>query len=57
METVSDASHLQFTGFGLANYRSFDEEGFFLEPLGKTKVFIGKNHHGKSNSIGPGTTT
>ena len=54
---MSDAPHLQFTGFGIANYRSFTEKGFFLERLGKINVFIGKNNSGKSNIIGPGTTT
>lgn len=48
---MSDAPQLQFTGFGIANYRSFDEEGFFLEHLGKINVFIGKNNSGKSNIL------
>ena len=53
---MSDAPHLQFTGFGIANYRSFDEECLHVEQLGKINVFIGKDYSGKSNSIGSGTT-
>lgn len=38
-------------GFGLANYRSFDGEGFVLRDLKKVNVFIGKNNCGKSNVL------
>ena len=48
---MSDAPHLQFTGFGVANYRSFDEEGFVVDHIGKINVFIGKNNSGKSNIL------
>lgn len=56
MGTVSDLLHLQFAGFRIVNYRSFDEEGLHVEQLGKINVFIGKDYSGKSNSIGSGTT-
>ena len=38
-------------GFGLANYRSFDSDGFVLHNLKKVNVFIGKNNAGKSNIL------
>jgi hypothetical protein len=38
-------------GFGLANYRSFDSEGFVLRDVKKVNVFIGKNNSGKSNIL------
>lgn len=38
-------------GFGLANYRSFDEHGFFVDDLRQINVFIGKNNSGKSNIL------
>ena len=57
VETVSDPTDLQFSGFGVANYRSFDEVGFVVDHIGQINVFIGKNNSGKSNIIGPGMTT
>ena len=48
---MTDASHLQLSGFGIANYRSFDEEGFVVDHIGKINIFIGKNNSGKSNII------
>lgn len=41
----------ELTGFGLANYRSFDERGFVIEDLRQINVFIGKNNSGKSNIL------
>lgn len=38
-------------GFGIANFRSFDQEGVFLDDLGKINVIIGKNNSGKSNVL------
>jgi putative ATP-dependent endonuclease of the OLD family len=38
-------------GFGLANYRSFDEKGFFISDVKKVNIFIGKNNSGKSNIL------
>lgn len=57
MGTVSDLLHLQFAGFRIVNYRSFDEEGLHVEQLAKTNFFIGKNNCGKWNFTGPGTIT
>lgn len=38
-------------GFGIKNFRSFDEEGVFLENIEKINIFIGKNNSGKSNVL------
>lgn len=38
-------------GFGVANYRSFDDTGFVVDEIGKINVFIGKNNSGKSNVL------
>src|SRR4051812_16295162 len=38
-------------GFGLANYRSFDEKGFVIRNPSKINVIIGKNNCGKSNVL------
>jgi putative ATP-dependent endonuclease of the OLD family len=38
-------------GFGIANYRSFDNDGFLIEDIRKINVFIGKNNCGKSNVL------
>jgi hypothetical protein len=49
---VPDASvNVPLLGFGLSNYRSFDDDGFVLRDLKKVNVFIGKNNSGKSNVI------
>lgn len=37
--------------FGVANYLSFDEAGFFLDRISKLNVLIGKNNSGKSNVL------
>jgi putative ATP-dependent endonuclease of OLD family len=41
----------QLLGFGLANYKSFGEHGFFLDGLKRVNVLIGKNNTGKSNVL------
>ncbi len=38
-------------GFGLANYRSFDSEGFIIIDMKKVNIFMGKNNSGKSNVL------
>jgi AAA15 family ATPase/GTPase len=38
-------------GFGVANYRSFDNEGFVLNDIKRVNVLIGKNNTGKSNVL------
>ena len=38
-------------GFGIKNYRSFDDTGVYLENLKKINVIIGKNNCGKSNVL------
>lgn len=40
---------LPIAGFGVSNYRSFDENGFVLDSLSKINILIGKNNSGKSN--------
>jgi len=39
------------TGFGIANYRSFDSKGVYLDGLSKINFLIGKNNCGKSNIL------
>ena len=39
------------TDFGIKNFRSFDDEGVFLDALQKINIFIGKNNSGKSNFL------
>lgn len=48
---MSDVDKDALVGFGLANYRSFDEHGFVVEDMRKINVFIGKNNSGKSNIL------
>lgn len=48
---VAEERTKELTGFGIANYRSFDEEGFVVEGLKRINVFIGKNNSGKSNIL------
>ncbi|WP_282127025.1 ATP-dependent nuclease [Marinifilum flexuosum] len=42
---------MKLKGFGISNYRSFDEEGIMLEGLKKINIIIGKNNCGKSNIL------
>jgi len=42
---------MHLTGFGIANYRSFDAEGAFVRDIGKINVLIGRNNSGKSNVL------
>src|SRR5687768_7349089 len=42
---------VELRGFGLANYRSFDNVGFIIKNLKRVNVFIGKNNCGKSNVL------
>lgn len=42
---------MKFTGFGLANFRSFDAKGGSIVDYGKINVLIGKNNSGKSNIL------
>ncbi|WP_321281428.1 AAA family ATPase [Marinifilum fragile] len=42
---------MKLKGFGISNYRSFDEEGIILEDLKKINIIIGKNNCGKSNIL------
>jgi predicted ATPase len=42
---------MKLTGFGIANYRSFDAQGAFMRDFGKINVFIGRNNSGKSNVL------
>lgn len=37
--------------FGVKNFLSFGETGFFVDSLGKLNIFIGKNNSGKSNVL------
>ena len=48
---MSDTEVTGLRGFGLANYRSLDAEGFVIRDLRKINVFIGKNNSGKSNIL------
>ena len=49
---MADATEsMRLLGFGLANYRSFDGDGFLLRNIQKVNVFIGKNNAGKSNIL------
>ncbi len=38
-------------GFGIKNFRSFDNQGVYLENLKKINIIIGKNNSGKSNIL------
>ncbi|AZQ60246.1 hypothetical protein EJ994_16070 [Maribacter sp. MJ134] len=42
---------MNLQGFGISNYRSFDENGIYLSNLKKINVIIGKNNCGKSNVL------
>ncbi len=42
---------MNFKGFGIKNFRSFDEEGIYIDSLKKINIFIGKNNSGKSNVL------
>lgn len=48
---MAESLHDKLAGFGIANYRSFDEAGFVIRDLQKITVFIGKNNCGKSNIL------
>ncbi len=48
---MSDTEAPELTGFGVANYRSFDDGGFVIDGLRKINIFIGKNNSGKSNIL------
>lgn len=37
--------------FGIKNFRSFDENGIFLDNIKKLNIFIGKNNSGKSTLL------
>lgn len=38
-------------GIGISNFRSFNDEGVFLDNLNKINIIIGKNNCGKSNVL------
>ena len=42
---------VNIVGYGVANFRSFDSEGFVLQNPGEINIIIGKNNSGKSNII------
>ncbi|WP_405381966.1 ATP-dependent nuclease [Maribacter sp. LLG6340-A2] len=42
---------MSIQGFGISNYRSFDDEGVYLDNLKKINIIIGKNNCGKSNVL------
>jgi hypothetical protein len=42
---------VELLGFGVANFRSFDGDGFILKHPKRINVIIGKNNSGKSNII------
>ena len=42
---------MKIQGFGIKNYRSFNEKGVTLDKLKKINVIIGKNNCGKSNVL------
>jgi predicted ATP-dependent endonuclease of OLD family len=42
---------MNISGFGIKNFRSFDENGVKLDNLKKINVIIGKNNCGKSNVL------
>ncbi len=42
---------MELKGFGIKNYRSFDENGVFINSIKKINIFIGKNNSGKSNVL------
>jgi predicted ATP-dependent endonuclease of OLD family len=42
---------MELKGFGIKNYRSFDENGVFIDSIKKINIFIGKNNSGKSNVL------
>lgn len=42
---------MKIINLGIANFRSFDSEGVFIENLSKINIFIGKNNSGKSNIL------
>lgn len=42
---------MNFKGFGIKNFRSFDENGIYIDSLKKINIFIGKNNSGKSNVL------
>jgi|TARA_B110001469_G_scaffold19_1_gene40 putative ATP-dependent endonuclease of OLD family len=42
---------MKIQGFGIKNYRSFNEEGVTLDNMKKINVIIGKNNCGKSNVL------
>lgn len=42
---------MKIQGFGIKNYRSFNEDGVILDNLKKINVIIGKNNCGKSNVL------
>lgn len=42
---------MKIKGFGIKNYRSFDDDGIYLDNLEKINIIIGKNNCGKSNVL------
>jgi len=44
-------SNLHLKTFGIKNFRSIGENGFFLEKLKKINLFVGKNNCGKSKFL------
>ncbi|MCK5109887.1 MAG: AAA family ATPase [Arcobacteraceae bacterium] len=42
---------LKIQPFGIKNFRSFDENGIFLDEIKKINIFIGKNNSGKSTLL------
>lgn len=42
---------LKMKSFGIKNFRSFDENGIFLNEIKKINIFIGKNNSGKSTLL------
>lgn len=42
---------MELNGFGISNFRSFDEQDVLLENLSKINIIIDKNNSGKSNIL------
>ncbi len=51
LATILKKVKMTIKGFGIKNYRSFNEEGVFLNDLSKINIIIGKNNSGKSNIL------
>lgn len=42
---------MDLEGFGISNFRSFDDDGVYLDNIKKINIIIGKNNCGKSNVL------